>query len=351
MLSLIILILWETPLLKGFKFTKLVQGPLVAVIVGIVLNKLFENIPDLMIDKAHLVSVPVPESFDSFLSNFSRPDFSSLSNPDVYITAIIIAVVASLETLLCVEATDKQDPYKRITPTNRELKAQGVGNLISGFVGGLPLTQVIVRSSANMQSGGRTKASSILHGILLLLSVITIPRILNMIPLGVLAAVLLVVGYKLAKPALFKKMYKEGLGQFVPFMVTILGIVFTDLLMGIALGMIVAVFIILRNNYKVPFKMQKENLEGKEKIKIVLSEDVTFLNKASLLKALEQIPDNTFVTIDASNTKFIHFDALEIIENFVESASTRNIQVETIDLYVNKQEMPLQHFKLANGDK
>jgi len=201
-ISLIILILWDTPFFKKLKFTKLVQGPLVAVVTGILLSIAFATIPGLAISADHMVSVPVPDSFDGFISNFARPDFSALSNPDVYITAIVIAVVASLETLLCVEASDKQDPLKRITPTNRELKAQGVGNLIAGFVGGLPLTQVIVRSSANMQSGGKTKTSAIIHGMLLLLSVVVIPKVLNMIPLGVLAAVLLVVGYKLAKPAL-----------------------------------------------------------------------------------------------------------------------------------------------------
>ncbi|HFA49335.1 MAG TPA: SulP family inorganic anion transporter [Bacteroidetes bacterium] len=348
-ISLIILILWETKLFKNFKFTKLIQGPLVAVIVGIILNSVFAADPNFAIAPKHLVTIPIAESMSGFFSNFTLPDFSALSRVDVYITAIVIAVVASLETLLCVEATDKQDPYKRVTPTNRELKAQGVGNIIAGFIGGLPLTQVIVRSSANMQSGGKTKTSAIVHGMLLLISIVAIPKILNLIPLGVLAAILLVVGYKLAKPALFKKMYKEGLGQFVPFVVTILGIVFTDLLTGIALGMVVAVFIILRNNYKIPFKMQKENLEGRDKIKIALSEDVTFLNKASILKTLEQIPSGTSVLIDASNTKFIHFDVIEIIENFKISAKSRNIKVTVINLYQGKQETPVQHFKLMNG--
>jgi len=256
--------------------------------------------------------------------------------------------VASLETLLCVEASDKMDKLKRVTPTNRELKAQGIGNIIAGFVGGLPLTQVIVRSSANHQSGGKTKASAITHGVLLLISVIAIPHVINMIPLGVLAAVLLVVGYKLAKPSLFKKMYVDGLGQFIPFTITVLGIVFTDLLMGIGLGMAVAIFIILKNNFRIPFKLQKENLEGKHDIRIVLSEDVTFLNKASVLKALDQIPEGTVVEIDASHTKFIHYDVVEIIEGFVISAEHRNIEVTIVDLYDHKQASPIQHFRLAN---
>lgn len=349
LVSLFILILWDTPFFKKLKFTKLVQGPLVAVAVGILLNLAFKSVPGLAISADHLVSVPVAESINGFFSNFSFPDFTALTNPDIYITAIVIAVVASLETLLCVEASDKQDDLKRITPTNRELKAQGIGNIIAGFIGGLPVTQVIVRSSANQQSGGKTKTSTIIHGVLLLLSVVTIPMVLNLIPLGVLAAILLVVGYKLAKPALFKKMYKEGFGQLIPFVVTIVGIVFTDLLIGIGLGMVVAIFIILRNNFRVPFiKVIQESLKNKANIKIVLSEDVTFLNKASILKALEQLPNNSKVEIDASNTHFIHFDVIEIIEDFKVNAPHRNIEVKVIDLYKERETTPLQHFKIEN---
>jgi len=346
--SLFILILWNTKLFQKFKFTKLIQGPLVAVTVGIILNLMFETIPNLKISADQLVKVPIPESVSGFFSNFALPNFKALSNPDVYITAIIIAIVASLETLLSVEATDKQDALKRVTPTNRELKAQGVGNIIAGFIGGLPVTQVIVRSSANQQSGGKTKASTILHGILLLLSIIAIPSLLNLIPLGVLAAILLVVGYKLAKPALFKRMYHEGWGQLIPFIVTILGIVFTDLLKGIALGLIVAIFIILRNNFKIPFKLKKDNLNGQDNLKIKLSEDVSFLNKASVLKVLDQIPDNSNLTIDASDTKFIHFDVVEIIKNFQINAKARHINVTLIDLYKNKQNEPVQHFEVLD---
>ncbi len=347
--SLFILIVWETKLIKKLKFTKVAPGPLVIVVIGILLNKFFANNGQFAISSDHLVTIPVPGSVDEFLGNFTFPDFSAISNPQVYITAIVIAVVASLETLLSVEAIDKLDPFKRITPTNRELKAQGIGNILSGLIGGLPVTQVIVRSSANAQSGGKSKAATIVHGILLLISIIAIPQILNLIPLATLAAILLVIGYKLAKPALFKKMYAQGPGQFYPFIVTILGIIFTDLLMGIGLGMVVAISIILYNNYKIPYKMKRENLEGKDKIKIVLSEDVTFLNKASILKALGQIPNNTFVEIDASNTHFIHNDVCEIIEDFKINASIRNIKVSTKDLYKGKQLEPLQHFKLINN--
>ena len=348
--SILILILWETKLFKRMKFTKLIQGPLVVVTLGVFLGIFFATNPSLAITTEHMVSVPVASSVNGFFDNFSMPDFANgLKNPEVYITAVVIAVVASLETLLCVEASDKQDDLKRITPTNRELKAQGIGNLIAGFIGGLPVTQVIVRSSANQQSGGKTKASTIMHGVLLLVSVVTIPTILNKIPLGVLAAILLVVGYKLAKPALFKKMYKQGWGQFIPFVVTVTGIVFTDLLMGIALGLVVAVFVILRNNYRIPYEMTRESLEGRDSLKILLSEDVTFLNKASIQNSLTEIPDNTRVTIDASANRFIHHDVIEIIEDFQTSAGSRNIEVEVLYLDKTQSENPVQRHKLSKN--
>jgi MFS superfamily sulfate permease-like transporter len=347
--SLFILILWSTSFFQKLKFTKLIQGPLVVVVLGVVLGNLFMSIPSLAISADHMVSVPVAKDFNGFLSNFTLPDFSALARPEVYTTAVVIAVVASLETLLCVEASDKQDKYKRITPTNRELKAQGVGNIIAGFIGGLPVTQVIVRSSANAQSGGKTKASAIMHGFLLLISVVAIPKVLNMIPLGVLAAILLVVGYKLAKPALFVKMYKQGLGQFIPFMVTIVGIVFTNLLMGITLGLVVAIFIILRNNYKIPFKMKKEDVDGIHRIKIALSEDVTFLNKASIQKALAEIPDSAQVEINGANNRFVHHDVIEIIEDFEISALARDIEVSIVGLYREKTREVEQHHKLTNN--
>ena len=346
-ISLTILVLWETKLFKTFKFTKLIQGPLVVVILGILLNKFFMSIPLLALSSDQVVNIPVAKDIDSFLSNFVFPNFiTGLSNPQMYITAIAIAVVASLETLLSVEAVDKQDSLKRITPTNRELKAQGIGNILSGMIGGMPITQVIIRSSVNQQSGGRTKASTIIHGILLLVSIIVIPKVLNLIPLSTLASILLVVGFKLAKPSLFKKMYNQGKSQFIPFLVTIIGIILTDLLVGIALGMVIAIFIILRNNYKIPYTMKRENLEGKGKIKIVLSEDVTFLNKATIQKSLEQIPKYSTVEINAANTHFIHHDIIEIIENFEVNAKARNINVSIIDLYKGKQHKPLQHFEV-----
>jgi MFS superfamily sulfate permease-like transporter len=348
--SLLFLILWDTKFMKKFKITKIIPGPLVAVALGIFLNEMFKTIPSLTISSDHLVTVPLAESVSGFFSNFTFPNFTDgLTNPKVYGIAFLIAGVASIETLLSVEASDKQDDYKRITPTNRELKAQGIGNIIAGFVGGLPVTQVIVRSSANQQTGGKTKASTIMHGILIIISIIAIPVILNKIPLGVLAAILFVVAFKLSKPALYKKMYKQGWGQFSPFLVTVVGIVLFGLLLGITLGCAVAIFIILRNNFKIPFKLRSENLKGKENVTIHLSEDVTFLNKASIQKTLAEIPNDTHVTIDASDNHFIHYDVTEIIEDFEISAKSRNIVVTIIDLYTDKEYIPAPHFEIIEN--
>ena len=249
-IGLSILLLWDKVLSKKGKVFQIIQGPLVAVVAGIVFFVITKSNETLAIAQSHLVSVPVPEDASSFLAQFSFPNFAEITNPEIWIVAFTIALVASLETLLCVEATDKLDPHKNVTPTNRELLAQGTGNILSGMIGGLPITQVIVRSSANIQSGGRSKLSAIIHGLLLLISVMIIPKLLNMIPLSVLAAVLLIVGYKLAKPALFIKMYNLGWKQSIPFTVTVLGIVFIDLLYGIGLGLAVGIVVILIKSYQ-----------------------------------------------------------------------------------------------------
>ncbi|MBX2842049.1 MAG: SulP family inorganic anion transporter [Flammeovirgaceae bacterium] len=326
-LSLAILILWEQPFIKKFKITQIIQGPLVAVMAGIGLNLAFLNIPSLALKSDQMVNLPVPENIIGFFGQFTFPDFSQIANPQIYFVAITIAIVASLESLLCVEATDKLDPYKRVTPTNRELRAQGIGNIISGLIGGLPVTQVIVRSSANIQSGGKTKVSALFHGMLLLLCAMAIPNLLNLIPLASLAAILLVVGYKLAKPAVMKAMLKLGIKQYIPYFVTIIAIVFTDLLMGIGLGLVVAVFFILYNNYKNPYLFHPEDHHEGETIKIVLSEEVTFLNKANILQSLNHLPNNTKVILDATRTVHIDYDVMEILNNFKENAKTRNIEI------------------------
>jgi MFS superfamily sulfate permease-like transporter len=327
--SLAILLIWERPFVKRNKILNLVPGPLLAVIVGILLGMLFAGMEGMRMGRAFFVNLP--DLYDAdVLATLPRPDFGVLGDMKVWTVAFTIAIVASIETLLCVEATDKMDPHKRITPSNRELVAQGIGNSISGFLGGLPITQVIVRSSANIQSGGLTKLSAILHGFLILFSVILIPHILRMIPLASLAAILLVVGYKLAKPVLFTAMWKRGWHQFVPFMVTVLGVVLTDLLTGVALGMAVGIFIILYNNYKIPFHFDPRSHRKGEPIRITLSEDVSFLNKASILRTLSTLPEGAHVIIDASETVRLDDDVVEIIEEEKARASERNITLELI---------------------
>ena len=330
-LGLAILVLWEKVLKKQAKIFELVQGPLVAVIVGILFYVFTQNNESLAIASKNLVSVPVPEDAASFFGQFSFPNFAAIGNPEIWITAFTIALVASLETLLCVEATDKLDPHKRVTPTNRELLAQGTGNIISGFIGGLPITQVIVRSSANVQSGGQTKLSAIVHGFFLLISIILIPRLLNMIPLSVLAAILFLVGYKLAKPALFKTMYQLGWKQFVPFTVTVLGIVFTDLLVGIGLGLGVGIVVILIKSYQNShFLHIEDKSNGKHKIKMTLAEEVTFFNKGAILKELDSLPKYSYLELDVRKTRYLDNDIIEILQDFSRKAIERNIDIKLV---------------------
>ena len=326
-LGLLILILWEQKFIKNLSFSTIIQGPLVVVLMGIGVNVFFANYEGLALNASQIVAIPVKDGFSGFLTQFTTPDFKAFLNPSIYAIGVTMAVVASLETLLCVEATDKLDPYKRITPTNRELFAQGAGNIVSGFIGGLPITQVIVRSSANIQSGGRTKTSAFLHGALLLICAFSIPKLLNLIPLSALAAILLLVGYKLAKPSLVVNMWRRGRSEFIPFAITVLGIVFTDLLSGIALGLVVAVVFILWENFKIPYKFDIKHYENGEPIVISFSESVSFLNKASIQRTLNTVPDDSKIILDASATLNMHLDVKEIIEEFQISAVLRNIEV------------------------
>jgi MFS superfamily sulfate permease-like transporter len=340
--SLVILILWEQKFIKKMAITQWVQGPLVVVVIGIVLNQVFLGYDGLALAQEHLVSLPVT---NNYLDLFRLPDFSHWNNPEVYTVAFTLAVVASLETLLCVEATDKLDPHKRVTPTNLELRAQGIGNMVSGLIGGLPVTQVIVRSSANIQSGGKTRLSAFIHGLLILICVVSIPNILNMIPLASLAAILLMVGYKLAKPSLFKSMYALGALEFIPFLVTVVGIVFTDLLTGIALGMAVAFFNILYKNFERPYFFDADLYSDDNVIHLRLSENVSFLNKGSISKSLALIPDGKTVEIDASHTKNIHPDVLEIVSDFELSSKERDIELVLIGFEEFKNEKPVKLFE------
>mgnify|MGYP000085149521 CR=1 FL=1 len=332
-ISLTILLVWDNYLSKKHNIFKLVQGSLVAVVSGIIYQVMATSyFPEYAVLKEHLVRVPVSTDFTSFLGQFTLPDFTRAFDSDIWVVAFTIAVVASLETLLSVEATDKLDPKKRTTNTNRELLAQGTGNMISGLIGGLPITQVIVRSSANIQSGGQTKLSAIMHGFFLLICVAFIPGILNMIPLASLACVLFIVGYKLAKPSLFVKMYQLGWSEFLPFIVTILGVVFTDLLKGIGMGVAVGVIILLRNSIKNShFLHPKTTDNGEHKVKMTLAEEVSFLNKGTILKELNNLPKGTHLVIDMSHSVSIDYDVLEIIDNYKKTAKYKGVTVDLIN--------------------
>ena len=298
----------------------------------------------------HLVNVPVASTASEFFELFRLPNFAAVTKPLVWQTAFVIAIVASLETLLCVEATDKLDPQKRVTPTNLELKAQGVGNIVSGLIGGLPITQVIVRSSANIQSGGKTKLSAIIHGLFILLFVAFLPAVLNLIPRASLAAILLMVGYKLAKPTLFKSMWKQGLAQFLPFIITIFFIIFKDLLWGVAIGLVVAIFEILYLNFKKPYLVDIDTDKDDNIFRFTLAEDVTFIHKASIQDTLNKVPSGSFVTIDGSRTVSMHPDVLEIIQDYRVHAMHLNIKVELVKLEKWTSPDPVADFEEAVRD-
>lgn len=325
---LALMLIWERPAIQGNRVLRYLPGPLLAVIAGIVLAMGFSSVPGLAIGPGHYV--PLPDLMDP--GSYRFPSFELVGTAVFWRVAFSIAIVASIETLLCVEATDKMDPQKRITPANRELFAQGAGNIASGILGGLPLTQVIVRSSANIQSGGRTKLSAVLHGVWLLVAVLAIAGLLRKVPLASLAAILLLVGYKLAKPSLFKSIWKQGLPQFVPFIVTVCFMTLTnDLLRGVALGLIVAFIHILWKNYKVPFHLDPNRYKPGMPIYLELSEDVTFLNKAGIKRALSELPDGARVVIDAGRSLSLDPDVREIIDEFAMAADTRGIRLELLN--------------------
>jgi len=328
--SLAILITWTK--IDFLKQLKLVPGALVAVIVGIVLNQIFiATGSSLAIQSEHLVSLPVPKSFAEFTSSFSFPAFAEIGNSKIWITAATIAAVASVETLLCIEAADRMDKHKRYTNTNLELKAQGIGNMISALLGGLPMTSVVVRTTANATAGAETKMAAIFHGILLIICVVAIPMVLNMIPLSVLAGVLLLVGYKLASPEKIKHFYERGKYQFIPFIVTLIGVVFTDLLKGVALGLFVSVIFILKGNMQRAYNFRKEEYHDGDEIHIDLAQEVSFLNKAAIKATFASIPENSKVIINASETVYIAHDVLDLIKEFKKiRAKEENIKVKLV---------------------
>lgn len=332
--GLAILLFWERVLAHRGRLFEVIQGPLVVVTFGILFQLACTHWwPALALATEHLVNVPVIDDFASFKALFTFPDWSQLANPAVYLTAATLAIVASVETLLCVEATDRLDPHKRNTSTNRELCAQGAGNIAAGLLGGLPITQVIVRSSANIQSGARSKLSAILHGVHLAVFVLALPTVLNLVPLAALASILFLVGFKLAKPALFVNIYRQGPSQFIPFVVTVVGVVLTDLLTGIAIGMVVAIVFLLHRNYRNSHFMHIERGTSAAHAQIMtlhLAEEVTFLNKGAIRNELSRIPERTHVVIDAADCFDIDLDVLEIIDDFRETCGARGITVEFI---------------------
>jgi MFS superfamily sulfate permease-like transporter len=323
-ISILIMTLWNHPSIKRYRFFRFIPAALAVVITGILLNDLFALISaDLMISEKHLVSLPVLSEQKSILSFLTFPDFSQISNPKVWIAGVTIAAVASIETLLNIEACDKLDPLRRTTPLNSELKAQGFGNALAGFLGGLPVTSVVVRSSANVMAGGRTKASAITHGVILLLSVIGIPYLLQRIPLSALAGILIVMGWKLSRPMIFREMYQKGWAQFLPFAATVVAIVFTNLLLGVFIGILVAVFFILKTNFQEAVIMVNEG----NQFLLKFTKDVSFLNKSTLRNSFHRIPAKANVTIDGTQSHFIDYDIKEMIRDFIETSKAKNIQV------------------------
>ena len=323
--GILILMLWENKTFKKIRVLQLIPGALVVVLVGTIINEFFKTTkPDYALETKHLVALPVAQNVQEFFTFFTFPDIKHLNNPQVWISAFTLAIVASLETLLGIEAVDKLDPLKRVTPTNRELKAQGIGNIVSGLIGGLPLTSVVVRSSANVAAGGKTKISTISHGILMLICVMFIPFILNKIPLSALASILIFTGYKLAKVSLFKEFYQKGWDQFVPFVITITAILMTDLLKGICVGIFVGLFYMVRSNFRSAVFVVHDN----SNYLIRLRKDVSFLNKPIIKKKLEDVPENAYVLIDAHRADFIDKDIIEEINNFLCHAHLKNIRVE-----------------------
>lgn len=332
-LALGVMILWQRPAFQRNRVLQNIPGALVAVLLGTGLNQFFMSAaPNLALQVSHLVQLPVVAENAGWGTLLRFPDFSALTNTatlwQLFLTAATIAVVASLETLLNVEATDKIDPLHRHTPANRELKAQGVGNLISGLLGGIPVTSVIVRSTVNMSAGARTKSAAVIHGILLLGCVLLIPGLLNRIPLAALAGILLFTGYKLTKPVLYLEQWRLGWSQFLPFVITVAAVLLTDLLIGIGIGLVAGIFFILRANYATAYFFHREAEPGiTDNIRINLADHVSFLNKASVLDILEQLPEDSVVVIDARNSSYVDHDIVEAIENFRATARLRNIQL------------------------
>lgn len=325
-----VLLLWQRPFFKRIQW---MPGGLAAVLSGIIINEIFKATGSpWVIGSANLVSLPTPASFREYLGQYHLPDFAGFTNPQVWTVGLTLAAVASIESLLCLEATDKLDPMKRFSPGNRELLAQGIGNMVSGFIGGLPVTSVIVRSSANINAGGRTKLATIIHGFLLLILVAAIPVLLNKIPYASLAAILILTGYRLCHPSTFVHIWKEGgRMQFLPFVATVVAVVSIDLLKGVAIGLLVSIFFILRQNMRNAYYFQRSSYEDGDLIRIKLAEEVSYLNKGAIKKTLDSLKPNSNVIIDAGNTEYIDFDVLQVIRDFaLVQAPEKQVQVSLV---------------------
>lgn len=329
-LSILILFISEKPFYKKDKILSNIPGPLLVVIFGVLLTISFKSYSFLMIDPQHLVVLPSIRNLSDLQSNLLFPDFSFINTKAFWIISATLALVASLETLLGIEAVDKLDPDKNESNTNKELFAQGIGNIACGFLGGLPVTSVIVRSSANINSGAKSKLSTITHAVLLLISVLLLPGVLALIPNACLAGILIMTGVKLTKISIFKEQWKLGYDQFIPFVITILVMLGTDLLKGVCVGLIVAVIFIIRDNVKTGFDSTKEMINGKMYYVIKLPQHLTFFNKGFLIKFLKSVHNNSQVTIDASINKKMNEDCKEVITNFIETSKNRKIEIELI---------------------
>ncbi len=317
---------WDHTTLRQNAILKLLPGPLFVVMFGVLANLLFASyVPLLAIEPEHLVKIPVAENASAFLGQFRFPDWSQIGNPAIWTVAITLALVASIETLLSIEAIDKLDPFKRITPTEHELRMQGIGNMVSGLIGGMPITSVIVRSSANVASGARTQASTFLHGVILFTCAAFIPHLLNYIPLSALAAILISVGFKLTKPKIFLEEYKKGWTHLIPFVVTIFAILLTDLLIGIAIGLVVGTFFVMRENYKSALTVM---VDDNNNHLIRFKKDLSFIHKYELRKVFAGLPNGCKVLLDLSRIGFVDLDNAEIINDFISSAQFRDIRVE-----------------------
>lgn len=334
----------------ALKKIKAIPGALVAVVAGILLNELFKAaMPQWIIANEHLVVLPTADSVQAFLGQFQTPDLNGFANPKVWVTGLTIAIVASIETLLCLEAGDKMDSLKRYSSANAELRAQGIGNLLSGLIGGIPMTSVIVRTTANINAGAKTKMAAVFHGIFLLLAVIAIPGLLNKIPMACLAAILIMIGLRLASPKVFKHIWQSGKHQFVPFIITVVAVVFTDLLKGVGIGLVVSIFYILKGNMKLAYFFRKEQHHEGETIHIDLAQEVSFLNKAAIKATLSALPQNSKVVVSADNTVYIDHDVLELLRDFLNfGAKDKNINITLKNF---KQEYNMDDFTHVHSEK